>query len=689
MKNKIIRALCLLSIVTFVACSEDIIAEHAPDNGVINKVSITGADFKNEDGTRSSVSITENGASFLWDEDDVIGIFPNEGDQVSFAMSQGAGTQTATFSGGGWALKSSATYAAYYPHVYENRDMTKIPVSYVGQTQNGNNNTDHIGAYDFMAASVATPSNGAVAFDMQHLGALVQLTISVPEPSTLTKVILSSPTEFTKTGTIDLTAQTPAITADNPSNTFEIALSNVTTTEANENVIVYFMTAPIDLTGGELTARIYFADETIREVEITGKDLQAGKSYKLDANIEANFYMDGVAYMSSAGTLSEIISAEDLKTISSLKIVGKINGSDIITLESMSVLKSLDLSKANIVSGGLPYEYREVRDEDVPVYTENDVISFGMFDNFGFEEIVLPENITSIQSYAFNNCQELTSITIPSNVASIGSSAFENCTSLTSIDLPNSITTIYSKAFYGCSNLESIVIPPVERIYEDTFGFCTSLTRVEIPNTVTRIEEGAFFGCKELQQVTIPNSVTYLSGFQTSGLTDISIPSSVTTIGAHAFDGCENLSTITIPEGVVTIGYDAFYGCTALNGSLVIPNTVTQIGDQAFLSCSGLTSIKLSENLTYIGYNAFRNCSGVSTITLPSKVQTIGNSAFAGMKLTSMTALMQYPEGDDPFWNGEDSYKIPYLYVPSGCRDNYSSNLSWKNYFNSITELQN
>lgn len=295
----------LLALITMIACTELEVSENPQNsnNELLQKLSITGKDFKFDGKTRSSVNIGDSGASFTWDEDDVIGIFPDKGDQVSFAMDEGAGTQTATFSGGGWALKSSAKYAAYYPHVYENRDMTKIPVSYVGQAQNGNANTDHIGAYDFMAAGVSTPENGAVAFDMQHLGALVQLTITVPEPSTLTKVVLTSSTEFTETGTIDLTAGTPAITAVIQSNTFEIALNNITTTEANENVTVYFMVAPVELTDSDLTATIHFADESTCEVELSGKNFEAGKAYRFAAEAKMlNNYIDEYGVNHGKGT---------------------------------------------------------------------------------------------------------------------------------------------------------------------------------------------------------------------------------------------------------------------------------------------------------------------------------------------------------------------------------------------------
>lgn len=714
MKHIIFKASTLLLTILTVACVQDVAEEITQGSNIgelLQELSITGKDFQFENDTRSSVTIGDSGASFAWDEDDVIGIFPDKGDQVSFAMEQGAGTQTATFTGGGWALKPSAKYAAYYPHVYENRDLTKIPVSYVGQAQNGNANTEHIGAYDFMAAGVSTPENGAVGFDMQHMGALVQLTITIPEPSTLSKVVLYSTTKFTKTGTINLTTETPVITATTQSDTFEIVLNDVTTTAANEDVIVYFMIAPVDLSDSELTATIHFADGTTREVEIVGKNLQAGKAYRFTAEIEANFYLDGVAYMSNAGVLSEIMSIEDMNTITSLKIIGKINGSDILTLHTMPALKYLDLSKVNIVSGGKAYTYEEKRDEDVPVYTENNVVGLNMFSSLELEKIDLPTDITTIGKCAFEDCQKLTSITIPANVSTISSYAFKNCyglksviiegditsigsgcfngcEKLESINIPNSVNYIGGEAFSGCSSLKYINIPQLSTIYEYTFAGCTALTNISIPDTVTRIEDGAFSNCKGLENVTIPNSVTYLSGFDGCVFSEITMPSGVETIGPHAFMSCKNLTSITIPKGVKYINYQAFYGCTGLSGILNIPDSVTDLGDQAFQDCAGLTSINLSSNLNYIGWNAFRDCSGVSTLTIPASVQTIGDSAFAGMQLTSVTSLMQHPPYDgDPFWNGAGTSKIEVLYVPSGCAEIYMSNANWSNSFNSIIEL--
>ena len=61
----------------------------------------------------------------------------------------------------------------------------------------------------------------------------------------------------------------------------------------------------------------------------------------------------------------------------------------------------------------------------------------------------------------------------------------------------------------------------------------------------------------------------------------------------------------------------AFSGCSGLT-SVTIPNSVTSIGYSAFSSCSSLTSITIANSVTYIGWNAFHVCTSLSSIVVES-----------------------------------------------------------------------
>ena len=80
-----------------------------------------------------------------------------------------------------------------------------------------------------------------------------------------------------------------------------------------------------------------------------------------------------------------------------------------------------------------------------------------------------------------------------------------------------------------------------------------------------------------------------------------------------------------------------FSGCSGLT-NITIPDGVTSIGSYSFLGCSGLTSITIPDSVTSIGSSAFYNCSSLTSITIPDSVTSIGSSAFYGCSnLTSMT----------------------------------------------------
>lgn len=354
--------------------------------------------------------------------------------------------------------------------------------------------------------------------------------------------------------------------------------------------------------------------------------------------------------------------------------------------------------------------------------------------------ISLPACVLSIGDWAFDGQTSLSSIVIPEGLQSIGYSAFGSC-GLTTVTIPSSVTNLGNRAFAGCQSLNSLnVQAAVQSIGEWSFSGCTSLSSVTLSNSILSIELGAFEGCSSLTSIILPEGLESIGNqvfYNCSILPSIIIPDSVESIGWHAFGNCYALSSITIPDSISSIGGSVFDRCNALHtvyaepsvlagislsldrsytlytkdqtpqlvteviipdtivnvsrsfchctsiSSITIPSAVQSISNNAFSSCSALSSITISEGLKSIGSGAFSYCSSLTTITLPATIESVGIDCFSSCPNLSTVFIKAIipPSCDYSEYDGSFP-SVRTIYVPTASVDAYIN--AWPDYADKI-----
>ena len=308
------------------------------------------------------------------------------------------------------------------------------------------------------------------------------------------------------------------------------------------------------------------------------------------------------------------------------------------------------------------------------------------------ETIVIPNKVTSINSFVFRDCTSLKDITIPNTVNSIGKEAFENCTSLSSVELPNNLEGIKERTFYNCSSLKNIVIPEkVKYIDEQSFENCTSLTSITIPSSVVRISE-AFYNCTSLIDVyydgtvedwckikfysfdsnSFCNPMFYASNFyiqdnngeienngkKYSLLKDLIMPNSITSIGDYQFYNMNDVINISFSNSIKSITKTPFEKCSSLTNvyydgtiedwcNLKISASANPmyyasnfyiLDDNGNVEFNGkkyslLEELIIPDSVTRISTEQFYNFKNLKSIIIPDTVTKIGFNAFYGVKV--------------------------------------------------------
>lgn len=110
---------------------------------------------------------------------------------------------------------------------------------------------------------------------------------------------------------------------------------------------------------------------------------------------------------------------------------------------------------------------------------------------------------------------------------------------------------------------------------------------------------------------------------------------------------------------VVAIAENAFAGETGIT-SVTLPNTIESIGANAFDGCTDLQEIVIPESVSEIGAGAFNDCSSLESVTIEEGVTTIGANAFAGCTSLSTVVLPDTLENvdEDAFTSDSENLTI-------------------------------
>lgn len=188
------------------------------------------------------------------------------------------------------------------------------------------------------------------------------------------------------------------------------------------------------------------------------------------------------------------------------------------------------------------------------IKNEGDDVILGSCSKEAEGNITIPEGVTKIDDYAFDDCEMVASLKIPSSTQTIGTGAFNGCTNLKSIIVDS------SNAIYDSRNNCNAIIETA------TNTLIKGCHNTVIPDDVKSIGEFAFVGCSPLTSINLPIGLEEIGvcAFAGTGLTTIVFPPSLKSIDVNAFGVCLGLTNLNVPNGVTYISRDAFLGCRNL-----------------------------------------------------------------------------------------------------------------------------
>lgn len=591
--------------------------------------------FESEDLSRTNTD-PENGFLITWASGDVIGIFPREGYQEPFEIpADQVGNKSANFDGGYWDVKDGLQYNAYYPfdkRNFDSADMkTKIPVTYVGQKQNGT--SCDIGVFDYTYSDWVTAVDGKIKFDFHHIGAISMFSLKYPATTTYTQMTLSVDDALIPLeGSYDLTADEVAFVANESSmaESITLTLENCSGV-AGETGVFYMMLPPMmDLSNSVVTLSLTSSAGTTCTYSIDKVlNTKSGKLYRrtgipMDSKVEGTVdgwvedEEDEIPYITFTAEAMQMLSMS--KAVETLEY--SVNDGEWKSLGTSSVVFGGDegelrlRGKSSYGTSTNDYTYSQIEfSYNASVICKGDIRTLIDYENYA---AVNTENARFCR--LFYECSVLTEAPALPSMALADycySKMFYGCTGLTEAPLLPATTLkdgCYFYMFKDCVNLTKAPLLPAETLavecYKGMFENCRSL--IEAPSLPARqlartCYSGMFYGCEKL--IKAP-----------------ALPAEILTESCYSkmFYGCKRLKEAPSLPATILAKYCysyMFWGCEALTETPLLPSKELAIGcyNGMFMKCVSLIETPELPAKTLVGncYSSmFWGCTNLNKVTM-------------------------------------------------------------------------
>lgn len=189
-----------------------------------------------------------NTGVFTWIENEKIDIFAeNPGEQMIYSVTPDSEKPNlCKFKVNSFKLLDG-TYYSFYPTQGAVDDCSSMTVSFLGQTQNGDNNADHLASYFFSASSENIVSNSGT-FTYETLVGVLRLPLIFDEACTVSQVVFSVPQAvLAATATVDVKNKT--LTPAEMTDAITLDLKEPISVSAGSTLTVYLSMAQFTVPG--------------------------------------------------------------------------------------------------------------------------------------------------------------------------------------------------------------------------------------------------------------------------------------------------------------------------------------------------------------------------------------------------------------------------------------------------------